>query len=327
MTWSHDLYGLLEVAPDADPDEIKRAYRLRARQLHPARNPGDPAAAEGFGQVREAYRILSDPALRAEYDRRRTDGSAPAAGRGLKAWLRKVFGGEGLGPEPGDDLQTRLSVGLAELVAGATIRFDLPTSRACRGCRGQGLLPALREEPAETCRACGGSGRLPHKVRIEVQVPPGAEDGTRLKIDGEGEPGLRGGRDGDLYVVVEVTPHPLLERTGQRLSCELPVPLPLALAGGEAIVPGPSGRLTVQIPAGIQSGASLKLAGQGLPPAGGGPRGDLLVEVQIELPRGLDPDQRAALQAALKSLDPEHYPRTVRFKEDLDAAVGPDRSA
>ncbi len=318
MTLDHDLYGLLEVAADAEVPEIKRAFRTRARQLHPDRNPDDPASAEAFGQVREAYRILSDPDLRAEYDRRRTAGSPPKAGRGLKAWLRKVFGAEGLGPSHGDDLQTHLKVSLADLVSGPRIQFSLPSSRACKGCQGQGLLPALEEEPASSCRACGGSGRLPTKVRLEVRVPPGAEDGTRLKIDAEGEPGLRGGKDGDLYVQLDLEQHPLLTRSGPDLRCELPVPLPVALAGGELSVPGPASRLSVKIPAGVQSGATLKLAGQGLPPVGGGARGDLLVDVQIELPRGLGADQRQALTRALEDLGPEHYPRAARFGEHLD---------
>lgn len=318
MIQDHDLYGLLEVAPDAEAPQIKRAYRSRARQLHPDRNPDDPAAAETFGQVREAYRILSDPELRAEYDRRRTEGTAPRTGHGLKAWLRKVFGAEGLGPSQGDDLQTHLDVSLADLVSGPLVQFSLPSSRACRGCQGQGLLPALDEEPATSCRACGGSGRLPTKVRIEIRIPPGAEDGTRLKIDGEGEPGLRGGKDGDLYIQLDLEPHPVLARSGPHLRCALPVPLPVALAGGELGVPGPASRLNVKIPAGVQSGATLKLAGQGLPPVGGGARGDLLVDVQIELPRGLSADQRQTLNRALESLGPEHYPRAARFSEHLD---------
>jgi len=317
MTEDHDLYGLLEVAPDADAEVLKRAYRRRARSLHPDRNP-EPAAAETFGQVREAYRVLSDPALRAEYDRRRTAPGEPQAALGLKAWLRKVFGAGGLGAARGEDLQTSLSVSLADLVAGARVQLALPTSRACKACQGQGLLPALEDEPPGACLACGGSGRLTTSVRIEISVPPGAEDGTRLKIDAEGEPGLRGGKDGDLFVLLEVQPHPLLRRDGRRLTCDLPVPLPLAMTGGQATVPGPDRRLSVEIPPGVQTGARLRLAGQGLPFVGGGERGELLVTVKIELPRGLTRDQAEALTEPLRALGPEHYPRSSEFNKALD---------
>jgi len=115
-----------------------------------------------------------------------------------------------------------------------------------------------------------------------------------------------------------VEPHPLLQRTGRHLTCQLPVPLPLAMTGGEATVPGPDKRLVVRIPPGVQAGSNLKLTGQGLPPTGGGQRGDLLVKIVIELPKGLSPEQRSALEQVLGAIGPVHYPQAARFRAILE---------
>lgn len=297
------FYRLLGVDPDASAEQIKRAYKRRARQLHPDHRPDDPASADEFRRLKEAYRVLSEPALRAEYDRLRapaptpSEPASPAPEPGpaaaLGAFLRRLFGSGAQSAEDGDDLRCDLTVGLADLVAGSRILLVLPSTRA----------------------------------RLEVSIPPGIETGTRLRLAGEGEAGLRGGRPGDLFVEITVADHPLLERRGKDLHCQVPIPLPLALFGGQVDVPGPTTSLTLEVPAGARSGQVLRMSGAGLPPQGGGPRGDLLASLQVEFPNGLEPAERQALAAALDRLDPSRFPAVDRFRRTLRSIESaPDRT-
>lgn len=254
-----DPHAILGLPAGASREEIKRAYRRLAKELHPDRHPGDARRAEEFRRVAAAYRQLSRPGRRAR--------QAPAAPRAPEGALR-----------------TRLRVELGDLVAGASYRLRL---------------------------------RLPRGERrtLAVRVPPGLEDGSLLRVRGQGE-----GPAHDLLIEVRVRSHPLFERRGQELACALPVPLPVALWGGELSLPGLTGAIAVRVPAGARHGQRLRLRGQGLPPEGGGPRGDVVAELQLELPRGLAPAERARLASALAAIPEERYPQHARL---LGALRGP----
>jgi molecular chaperone DnaJ len=364
-----DAHRLLGVAAGASLDEIKRAYRRRARELHPDRNPDRRDAAAAFARLAEAYRRLTAGASPPPLDDGTAAGAAAAraaaaaagsaaagsggagsgaagtggsgsgaagtkgagsgtagttagsgaagSGGGLGGRLRRWLGASEPPPERGEDLFTRLTVELRDIVQASRLRLRLPSSRACVRCAGSGRAEAQSSAP---CPACGGSGREAASQQVEIRVPPGAADGDRLQLAGQGEPGLRGGKPGDLTVELALGPHPLLARRGQQLHCRLPLPLPIAIGGGRVTLPGPLGPLPLDIPAGTRNGAELRLAGQGLPPPGGGPRGDLLVTVAVELPRALSTAQRQRLLATLEELaapdaaDAAHYPESRAFR-------------
>jgi DnaJ-class molecular chaperone len=186
------------------------------------------------------------------------------------------------GPEPDRELCARILVDLQDLVEGATYRLRLALPRGARR-------------------------------SLEVRIPPGLEEGAVLRIRGQGA-----GPDRDLLLVIGVRPDPWLARRGRELEGELPVPLPVALWGGVLQAPGPRGALRVRVPAGVRPGQVLRLRGQGLPPAGGGPRGDLRLMLQVELPRGLDAREREDLARALAGLPGERYPRHARLRRAFD---------
>jgi molecular chaperone DnaJ len=293
-----DPYSVLGVRAEASAAEIKRAYRQQAKRLHPDCNPDDPAAAEKFKALQAAYELLNDPRRRAELHARaaRVRPASRPPGRATG--------------ERGQDLLLRLRISLAEVARGAWIRMEVPRFERCAHCAGAGRDPA---GSSRRCKHCQGSGRAQLKRRLEVKVPPGVEEGSRLKILGEGDAGPLGGPTGDLIVTLEVAKHPLLRREGALLSCEVPVPFGLAALGGDLQVPTPEGSASLTLPPGTQSGQVFRLRGQGLPRTRGKARADLLVTVRVEVPEALPDELRQALRA-LASLDGEDtYPRATQY--------------
>ncbi len=258
-------------------------------------------------------------------------------GGGLGDLLRGVAGAPGRGPsgpEPGADLETLLEVTLEEAARGAERELNLelaePCGRCsasgrepgtpverCRTCGGQGQVRSERRTPfgyfatVTTCSKCGGSGgsstpcrecrgrgRVRARRTVSLQVPAGVEEGMRLRLSGRGEPG---NPPGDLYARIRVLPHPLFQREGADLTCEVQVPFPTAALGGSAEVQTLDGREKLRIPAGTQGGTVLTLRGKGLPRFGRSGRGDLHVEVKISVPRDLTRQQRKLLEELERS--------------------------
>ena len=272
-----DLYAELGVKRDASPEEIKRAYRRLARKFHPDVNPGNRRAEERFKKISMAYDILGDPEKRAQYDRfgeAGVNGAGPPPGGGFGGAQFSGFeafgdlfeqffrgGGARPGPQRGQDLETKVTLTLEEAARGVTRRIAL------------------------------GEGH-----RVDVKIPPGVDTGIKIRVAGKGRPGAAGGPKGDLFVVVHVAPHPYFRREGNDLYLELPLTIFEATLGAKVRIPTLEGRTQLTVPAGVASGAKLRLRGKGLPMPKGGGRGDQFVVIKIVPPKSLSSADRLRLQ-------------------------------
>jgi molecular chaperone DnaJ len=182
-------------------------------------------------------------------------------------------------------------------------------SQTCPRCRGVGHIV---EKP---CRGCDGEGRLEKPTRIKLKIPAGIADGSRLRSPRNGEAGIRGGPQGDLYVVVHVQEHKIFQRDEDNLYCEVPIPFSLATLGGEVPVPTLEGKAHLKVPAGTQSGQMFKLRGKGVVHVNGREHGDLLVRVMVEVPTRLNAEQRAKLQEFAELCGEENTPLRKNFFE------------
>lgn len=330
---ARDFYDVLGVKRDAPAKEIRQAYRRLARKLHPDVNPGDQSAEERFKEVNAAYEVLSDETSRRKYDKYgdrwkhadqieemerrgfRTAGGPPGGGGSFEfnasdlgdlGGLGDLFGGRGAsagggifdsifrraaGRQRGQDVEHDVRISLDEAYNGATRTIEVrDRAETCRICGGEGSLAGA------TCHACRGTGSASPSRRIEVTIPPGVDTGTRIRVAGKGGAGANGGTSGDLFLRIEVGPHPRFERTGDDLRVDVDVPVADAALGGEVGVPTLKGRtLMLNVPAGTQGGRVFRLAGQGMPRRQGG-YGDLHARVRLVLPEPLTAEQRALFE-------------------------------
>ncbi|SEN66342.1 molecular chaperone DnaJ [Paracoccus alcaliphilus] len=351
-------YEVLGVARGAAPDEIKKAYRRKAKELHPDRNQDNQNAEAGFKEVNEAYDCLKDDQKKAAYDRFghaafENGGGGFGGGRGahpgdfgsafadvFEDLFGDMMGGRRAGggrsrAQRGQDLRYNLGVSLEEAYSGLQKTIRVPGSVACGECEGTGAEGATQPVACPTCagmgkvraqqgfftvertcptcggqgqivknpcKACHGAGRVEKERTLSVNIPAGVETGTRIRLAGEGEAGMRGGPSGDLYIFIEVREHPIFLREGKTLACQVPVSMATAALGGEVEVPIiDGGRSRVKVPAGSQSGRQMRLRGKGMPPLRHGPgaageHGDMLIELTVETPVNLTPRQRELLR-------------------------------
>lgn len=244
------------------------------------------------------------------------------------------FAGQRGGGQPratrGSDLRYNMRVTLEEAFAGAQKTINVPTSVQCEVCSGtgaeggaepttcptcsgmgkvraqQGFFTVERTCPTcggmgqiikNPCRSCGGAGRVEKERALNVNIPAGVETGTRIRLGGEGEAGLRGGPSGDLYIFIDVKEHGLFQRDSENLFCRVPVAMSTAAMGGEIEVPTiDGGRSRVKIPEGSQSGRQMRLRGKGMPALRGGQRGDMFIELAVETPVNLTTRQKELLR-------------------------------
>lgn len=368
-----DYYEVLGVAKGASPEELKKAYRQKAKELHPDRNKDDPDAESQFKEVNEAYDVLKDENKKAAYDRyghAAFDGGM-GAGPGARGFgggqgdfasaFSDVFedlfgdfmggrGGGGGNPrqraQRGSDLRYNMRVTLEEAYKGAQKTINVPSSVACNACSGtgaeggaepvvcptcsgmgkvraqQGFFTVERTCPTcgglgqtikNPCKVCHGAGRVEKERTLSVNIPPGVETGTRIRLAGEGEAGLRGGPAGDLYIFLEVREHPLFQRDGTTLHCRVPVGMTAAALGGEVEVPTiDGGRSRVKIPTGSQTGRQMRLRGKGMPALRGGALGDMLIELAVETPVNLTGRQKELLRE-FEKLSEDNNPESNSF--------------
>jgi len=312
-----NYYDILGVSRNASDKQIRQAYRRLARRHHPDVNPGDKQAEERFKEINRAYEALSDPEKRRKYDRygeqweqaeafekARRAGGAEGTWFGQTFDLGDLFGratrGRGgpfesmfesflgrRGPTRGQNVEYATEVTLEEAFRGTTRRIGLQSEEACGTCGGSGQIAGA------VCHVCQGAGAVLRPKRLEVKIPAGVREGSRVRIAGEGRPGVGGGPRGDLYVVVRVRPHPKFERRGDDLTTEVAVPLEDAVLGGEVEVPTLSGsRVALKIPALTQNGRLFRLSGLGMPRLEGKGKGDLLARVRVILPEKLSDRER-----------------------------------
>lgn len=304
-----DFYGVLGVSRTASPDEIKKAYRQLAKELHPDRNPDNKVAEERFKDVSAAYTVLSDPEKRKLYDQFGEMGlregfdpdayqaaaqgaggfagfdfgeifGAGARGRGgrgrhVEFNFEDLFGGAGPGrasyvraPQRGADLRSEVTVDFRDAVLGCTKELSL---------------------------------RSPDGERtIKVRIPAGVRNEGKIRLRGQGSPGVQGGPAGDLVLEVRVRKHPYFSMRGKQLHVQVPVTPLEAYAGAKVSIPTPQGSVQLSIPAGSQNGSKLRLRGKGIQPKDG-PRGDLIAHLQIVLPKGKSDEVEEALKTVQKA--------------------------
>ena len=365
-----DFYDVLGVSRTASADEIKKAYRKKAKELHPDRNADNPEAESQFKEANEAYEILKDAEKKAAYDRyghaafEGGMGGGPRPGGPGGADFQSAFsdvfddlfgdfmggqrggGGGGRRAARGSDLRYNLRVSLEDAYNGLQKTINVPTAVACSTCSGtgaeggaepvscptcsgmgkvraqQGFFTVERTCPTcsgmgqiikNPCRSCGGSGRVEKDRALSVNIPAGVETGTRIRLAGEGEAGMRGGPPGDLYIFIDVAQHELFERDGPNLYCKVPTSMAKAALGGAIEVPTiDGGRGRVQIPAGSQSGRQMRLRGKGMPALRGGAHGDMFIELAVETPVNLTSRQKDLLRE-FEELSEDNNPAMKNF--------------
>lgn len=295
-----DPYKLLGVAKSATEAEIKKAYRGLAKKMHPDANPGDEKAAERFKEITAAYTLLSDKNLRAQYDSGKVDASGqqqnPFAGGGFGGG--NPFGGgfqqTGMGGDDMSDLFASL-FGM-QMGAGPGARTR---SRMQRPKKGADVRYKLTLSFMEAWK--GGAKRinLGGGTSLDVKIPKGVEDGTTLRLRGKGRPGTHGGPSGDAKVDVTVKSDKNYIRDGQNIRLTLPISVQEAVLGAKVRVPLPVGALSLNIPAGTNTGKTFRLKGKGFS------GGDLLVSAQIVLENPDDPALRAWAEETGVSEDSE----------------------
>lgn len=302
-----DYYETLGVDRSASDKEIRKAYRRLARQYHPDVNPGDAASEEKFKQVNEAYQVLSDADKRAKYDQLgqsyqqwQTTGGQPG-GFNWSEWTTGSQPGGGFRVEyadiNGDDPFSDFFRNIFGGTGGAR------TSYQRQQIKGQDLevtaQVTLEEVFHGTRRTVQIGGR-----RLDVNIPAGARDGMRIRLRGQAEPGYAGGQPGDLYVIVEMLPHPVYRREGADLHIDLKVPLVAAALGGTVSVPTLSGPVSLRVQPGTQSGQAIRLRGKGLPQVKQqNAAGDLYAHVLVQVPTELSERERALFEE-LRELRP-----------------------
>jgi molecular chaperone DnaJ len=379
-----DFYAVLGVPKSASSEEIKKAYRKLARELHPDHNPGNTNSEDRFKAVSEAYSVLSDERKRKEYDEMRAlfgsgqfrrnargggfdpsdlfggfqgagagSGDRRFGGAGFSDLFSSIFSGGGAGgatrargPARGRDVEAEVVLDFGDAVRGITLPLSLRSPGVCDTCHGSGAKPGTQpracpvclgaglvtrnqgsfsfSEPCrecqgvgsivdEKCPECQGTGGVTKSRTINVRFPAGVSDGQRIRLAGRGEPGERGGPSGDLYVLVKVRRDDLFGRTGDDLTLSVPITIAEAVLGTDLRVPTMDGTVTLRVPPGTPSGRTLRARGKGVARRDG-KVGDLLVTVEIEVPKDLTDKARDAMETLAGEIPPAS-------REQLDARV------
>lgn len=344
-----DYYEILGVDKNATAEEIKKAYRKKAIQYHPDKNPGNKEAEEMFKEAAEAYEVLSDPDKRSRYDRYGHSGVGGSAGGGFGGGMSMddifshfgdIFGGfggfSGFGGSgrssrrvnKGSNLRVKVSLTLAEIAKGVEKKIKVKKYVSCTHCNGTGAAGGTAYSTCSTCRGtgqvtritntilgqmhqttscptchgegtvitqscthCNGEGLVRQEEIVTIQIPAGVENGMQLSVSGKGNAARRGGINGDLIILIQEEPHPELIRDGSDLIYNLLLSVPDAILGSTVEIPTVEGKVKVKIDSGTQPGKILRLKGKGLPEINSYGQGDLLVKINVFIPKDLPKEE------------------------------------
>jgi len=261
-----DYYAVLGIAATALPREIRQAYRQLARQYSPDVNFWDHEARRIFEEIAEAYRVLADPTARDLYDR-----------------FGHVVGAQAIeGSRRGDDVHATVELSFAEAAHGLTLNLEVARFTECAACGARGAVDG------RPCARCLGRGVTKSRDQVAIAVPAGIDNGTQIRVPGQGSAAPFGGPRGDLLISTRVEEHPFFKRKGDQLHCEVAITVWEALRGGRVRIPTPDGEATLIVPPGTKAGQVFRLRGQGLARLVEEGTGDLFVTIQMEVPSGLD---------------------------------------
>ena len=379
MADKRDYYEVLGVQKGASEDEIKKAFRKKAKMYHPDLHPDDKEAEKNFKEVNEAYEVLSDKDKKARYDQFGHAGVDPSYGGGgaggygaytggfdVDDILNSFFGGFGgrrqsnpNAPRRGTDVETVCTISFEEAAKGCNKKISFQriencdecdgsgakkgtTPKTCPSCGGSGQVKINSRTPfgvvqtMRACENCGGKGRIidnpcprcDGKGRIRktheesFDIPAGIDDGQRLSVSGRGNAGINHGPAGDLYISINVRPHPIFERRGNDVYCELPLTFVQACLGAEVVVPTLDGKVSYNIKEGTQPGDRFRLKGRGIPSLNGRGKGDQYVTVTIEVPKNLTKRQKELLQEFDGNSSEKNYQNRKGFFNKLKDLFG-----
>lgn len=339
---AEDRFKELGHAYEVLSDEDKRAaYDRYGHQAFSGAGAGGFGSGGGFGGFHDPMDLFSQ-----------------VFGGAFGGGFEEFFGGgrrQRSGKQRGSDLRYDLEIPLEEAASGVVkeleIEHNCPCetcgtsgsrsgsgSQTCSTCGGRGVVarqagifiqqttcPDCRgtgESITDPCSDCGGEGRIQKSSRIKIRIPAGVEDGTRLRSSGNGDAGVRGGTPGDLYVFLHVKEHDVFERDGQDLYCRMPLPFSTAALGGELEVPTLDGSASIKIPPGTQGGTLFRVRGRGMPVLSSSQKGDLHVEIQVEVPTRLSSEQQEKLREFSESIGDHNSPMQESFLEKAKRFFG-----
>jgi len=349
-----DYYEILDVKRDATQADIKSAYRKKALQYHPDKNPGDPTAEEKFKEAAEAYEILGNEQKRARYDQYGHAGVEGAAGgfggggmtmEDIFSHFGDIFGGgfggfggfssgrRGRRVNKGSNLRVKVKLSLSDITNGVEKKIRVNKYVSCKACDGTGAKNGTafsdcstchgtgqvtrisntflgQMQSTSTCPSCGGDGRVitskcstcygegivKETEVVKLSIPAGVAEGMQMSVTGKGNAARRGGVNGDLLVVIEEEKHPELIRDGNDLIYFLYLSFPDAALGVPVEIPTIDGKVKIKIEPGTQPGKILRLRNKGIPEINGYGRGDLLVKINVWVPKNLTRDESMMLE-------------------------------
>jgi molecular chaperone DnaJ len=343
--------------PDRNPGDKEAEHRFKEinEAYEVLKDPDKRAVYDRFGHAAFEHGMRGGPAagFGADFATTFSDIFDDLFGMGGRR-------GRGSGRERGADLQYNMEIGLEEAIAGKAAQIRIPTSVTCEACSGSGAKPGSKPRTCPMCGgqgkvrhaqgfftlertcpncqgrgqvidspcvSCSGSGRVTRERTLSVNIPPGVEDGTRIRLSGEGEAGVRGGPAGELYIFLSISPHPFFQREGADLHCRVPISMVTAAIGGEFEVPTiDGGKTRVKVPDGTQSGRRFRLPGKGMPVLRSRQSGDMYVQVVVETPQKLTKKQRELLVEFDNLSSSETHPESAGFfgkvKDFLDGLGG-----
>ncbi len=308
MNKDKNYYKILEISEDADKRAIKKAYRELARKFHPDINPGNKLYEEKFKEIGEAYSVLVDEKKRTQYDLLRGAIKSKPNAEQVKKQASKAysepkpkkekpeknfegifsnFAGKfaknfaGTESKKGDDITTDVHISASEAHNGTVRNVNILRTEKCPKCRGKRIINHV------SCDKCNATGEISTHKQLNVKIPPKVKENSRIKISGEGNRGVNGGANGDLYLLIHIIKSSFFTYEGLHVHCEIPITPSEAALGGEIQIPSIDGFINMKIPPETRSGQRFKLAREGLPDTNSGKRGDQVITVRVEIPPNL----------------------------------------